>query len=109
MFSATVFFPSRAPHFGVCYHFWSMGLISQFLDDFTDGGTPWTSDQLVGRPLPIHRTTEKHTQTPNNHALIGFEPTILASEQAKTVHALDCSATVTGSATVRHKRFFLRL
>jgi hypothetical protein len=26
----------------------------------------------------------------------GFEPTILASERAKTVHALDRSATVTG-------------
>jgi hypothetical protein len=28
---------------------------------------------------------------------VGFEPAILASERAKTVHALDCSATVTGS------------
>jgi hypothetical protein len=27
---------------------------------------------------------------------IGFEHTIPASERAKTVHALDCSATVTG-------------
>jgi hypothetical protein len=28
---------------------------------------------------------------------VGFEPTITASERAKTVHALDSSATVTGS------------
>jgi hypothetical protein len=28
---------------------------------------------------------------------MGFELTILASEQAKTVHALDRSATVTGA------------
>jgi hypothetical protein len=28
---------------------------------------------------------------------VGFEPTIPASEQAKTVHDLDRSATVTGS------------
>jgi hypothetical protein len=28
---------------------------------------------------------------------VGFELTIPDSEQAKTVHALDCSATVTGS------------
>jgi hypothetical protein len=28
---------------------------------------------------------------------VGFEPTISASERAKTVHALDRSATVTGS------------
>jgi hypothetical protein len=27
---------------------------------------------------------------------VGFEPTIPASERAKTVHALDCSATVAG-------------
>jgi hypothetical protein len=27
---------------------------------------------------------------------VGFEPTIPASKQAKTVHALDRSATVTG-------------
>jgi hypothetical protein len=28
---------------------------------------------------------------------MGFEPTIPASERAKSVHALDCSATVTGN------------
>jgi hypothetical protein len=28
---------------------------------------------------------------------VGFEPTIPASERAKTVHALDRSATVTGT------------
>jgi hypothetical protein len=27
---------------------------------------------------------------------VGFEHTVPASERAKTVHALDCSATVTG-------------
>jgi hypothetical protein len=30
---------------------------------------------------------------------MGFEPTITASERAKTVHVLDYSATVTGSVT----------
>jgi hypothetical protein len=30
---------------------------------------------------------------------MGFEPTIPASERAKTVHALDHSATVTGLQT----------
>jgi hypothetical protein len=29
----------------------------QFRDRFTDGRTPWMSDQLVARPLPKHRTT----------------------------------------------------
>jgi hypothetical protein len=31
---------------------------------------------------------------------VGFETTIQASEQAKTVHALDRSATVTGMLTL---------
>jgi hypothetical protein len=46
--------------------FWSIGLISQFLDHFTDGGTPWTGDQLVVRPLPYtqdNTNTEKRTHT----------------------------------------------
>jgi hypothetical protein len=30
---------------------------------YTDGRTPWTSDQTVTRPLPTHRTT----QTQNKH------------------------------------------
>jgi hypothetical protein len=30
--------------------------------------------------------------------LVGLEPTIAASERAKTVHALDRSATVTGES-----------
>jgi hypothetical protein len=33
--------------------------------------------------------------------LVGFEPTIATSERAKTVHALDRSATVTGPFIVR--------
>jgi hypothetical protein len=31
---------------------------------------------------------------------LGFEPTIPASERAKTVHALDRSATVTGNTKI---------
>jgi hypothetical protein len=27
-------------------------------DHFTDGRTPWTSDQLVAMSLPKHRTTQ---------------------------------------------------
>jgi hypothetical protein len=73
-------------------------LLFSFMIIFTDGRTPWASDQLVARPLPKHRTT----QTQNKHihqtsmSYVGFEPTIPASERAKTVHALDRSPTVTG-------------
>jgi hypothetical protein len=56
------------------------------------------SDQVVARPIPEHWTT----QTQNKHIhqtsmpCVGFEPTIPASKRAKTVHALDRWATVTG-------------
>jgi hypothetical protein len=85
---------------------WALAFNFQFHDYFTDGRTPWTSDQLVARPLPKHMTT----QTQNKHiyiyiyqtstSCVGFEPKIQASERAKTVHALDRSATVTGNHKV---------
>jgi hypothetical protein len=91
----------------------------QFPDLFAIGGTPWTSDQLVARSLPKHRTAQtqnKHIYTPNIHAQSGIRTQDhsvrsiedssslrplgyrdrLASERAKTVHALDRGATVTG-------------
>jgi hypothetical protein len=77
---------------------WSIGLIFQFHDHFTDCRTPWTGDQLVARPLPKHRITQtqnKCIHTPNIHAYVVFERTIPASERVETVHALDRSDTVT--------------
>jgi hypothetical protein len=50
------------------------GLCFQFHNHFTDGKVPWTSDQLVARPLP-NRTTQtqnKHINAPNIHALCGI-------------------------------------
>jgi hypothetical protein len=66
---------------------------------FTDGRTPWTSDQLVTRLLPKQRTTQtqnKRIHTPHIYALSGIrthDP--CASERAKTVPALDRAVTVT--------------
>jgi hypothetical protein len=37
---------------------WALASAFQFHDHFTDGRTPWTSDQLVARPLPKHKTTQ---------------------------------------------------
>jgi hypothetical protein len=56
---------------------WALTLASdfQFHDHFTDGRTPWTSDQFIARPLPKHRTTQKqnkHIHVPNIHALCGI-------------------------------------
>jgi hypothetical protein len=67
----------------------------QFLNLYTVGGTPWTGDNPVARPLPAHRTRQtqnKHTQT--SMPLVGFEPMIPVLERVKTVHALDLVATV---------------
>jgi hypothetical protein len=36
---------------------WALASDFQFYDHFTDGRTPWMSDQLAARPLPKHRTT----------------------------------------------------
>jgi hypothetical protein len=71
----------------------------QFHDHFTDNRTPWASDQLVVRPLPKYRTTQTQNKHIHQTSLpsVGFEPTIPASERARTVHALDRSATVTGN------------
>jgi hypothetical protein len=68
----------------------------QFLNPYTVGRTPWTGDYPVARPLPTHRTTQ--TQNKRTHAMprVGFEPTIPAFEQAKTIHALDRAATAIG-------------
>jgi hypothetical protein len=79
---------------------WALASAFQFHDHFTDGRTPWTSDQLVARPLPKHRTTQTQNKHIHTHQTlmpcVEFEPTILAFQRAKTVHALDHSATVTG-------------
>jgi hypothetical protein len=74
---------------------WALASAFQFHDHFTDGRTPWTSDQLVARPVPKHRTNTYTHQT--SMPYMGFEPTVPASERTKTLHALDRSATVTGN------------
>jgi hypothetical protein len=66
-------------------------LFISFLILYTVGRIPWTGDQLVARPLP---TQNKRTQT--SMPRVGFEPTIPVFKRAKTVHALDCAATVIG-------------
>jgi hypothetical protein len=72
----------------------------RFPDLFTGGRTPWTSDQLVARPLPQHTTTKTQKNTYTHHLTsmpkAGFQPAITASERSKTVHASDRSATATG-------------
>jgi hypothetical protein len=71
-------------------------MISQFHDQFTDGKTSRTGDQLVIRAT---QTQNKHTHQ-ISMPCVGFEPMIPASERAKTVHALDRVTTVIGTDSV---------
>jgi hypothetical protein len=66
--SFMVFLMAREP-------LWALAAF-QSPDLFTIGRTPWTSDQLVARPLPKHRTAKtqnKHIYTPNIRALSGIQ------------------------------------
>jgi hypothetical protein len=72
----------------LCSTLGSWPLIFSLIINFTDCRTPWTSDQLVARPPPKHRTTRtqnKHIHTPNIHALSGIrahDPGFRASENS---------------------------
>jgi hypothetical protein len=87
------------PPFGSLLHFLEHRADLSVSWSFTDGRTPWTCDQLVARPLPKHRTTQTqkniHTHQ-TSMPWVGFETTIPAPKRAKTVHASDRLATVTG-------------
>jgi hypothetical protein len=51
------------------------GCFFQSPDLFTIDRAPWTSDQLIARSLPKHRTAQthnKHIYTPNINALSGI-------------------------------------
>jgi hypothetical protein len=69
--------------------------VFHFLNPYTVGRTPWTGDQPVARALPTHRTTQtRNKRTQTSIPRVGFEPTIPVFERAKTVRALERSATV---------------
>jgi hypothetical protein len=75
--------------------FWTLAAFFSFLIFYTDSRIPSARDQPFARPLPVCRTAQtqnKHTQT--SAPQVGFEPTILVFQPAKTVHALDGAATV---------------
>jgi hypothetical protein len=75
---------------------WALSSSFSFMIIFTDGRTPWTSDQLVARPLPKHRraqTQNKHIHTPNIHALSGIrthDASVRASEDNSCLRLLGC-------------------
>jgi hypothetical protein len=73
---------------------WALASAFSFMIIFTDGRTPWTSHQLVARPLPKHRTTQtqnKHLHTPNIHALCSIrthDPSFQRSEDSSCLRPL---------------------
>jgi hypothetical protein len=81
----------------------STGLISQFLDhSHTIGllGRVISSSQGLYLNTGQHKRRKTHTHQ-TTMPWVGFEPAIPAFERVKTVHALDRSATVTGSYECR--------
>jgi hypothetical protein len=87
MFIARYLNAGHNPSISCCTALGDLGRFFQFLNLNTVGRTPRTRDQPVARPLHTHRTTQTR---------VGFEPTILVLERAKTVDALDCAAAVIG-------------
>jgi hypothetical protein len=69
-------------------------LFFSFTIIFTDGRTPWTSDQFVTRPLPKQRTTQtqnKHIHISNIQDLSGIrthDPSVRASEDSSCLRPL---------------------
>jgi hypothetical protein len=83
------------PTFGPWPTFMKPSVSLRFSRSWTIGMTPWAGDQLVARLLLVYK---HQTSMP----WVEFEPTIPGSERAKTVHALDRSATVTGQNKHTH-------
>jgi hypothetical protein len=78
---------------------WALASCS-FRNIFYAGGrTPWMNDQPIARPLPTHRTTQTQNKRTHRYPCLEWDsnPPIPAFEVAKTVHALDHAATVTGN------------
>jgi hypothetical protein len=88
----TLWFELFSP-FLVAPAFGAEGWISSVSWSETVGRTPWTGDQLVARPLPVHkhRKTHTHTQTLNIHApsaIWTFGPGFWASEDSARLRPL---------------------
>jgi hypothetical protein len=63
---------------------------------YTVSRTPLMGDQPIARPPPIHRTNKQNKCIQTSMPQAGLEPTTPVLTWAKTVHALDCPATVIG-------------
>jgi hypothetical protein len=70
-----LFFPlALQPQFGPWPTSMKLSVSFRFTRSKTFSRIPWAGDQLVAKPLPVHkhRKTHIHTQTLNIHALSGI-------------------------------------
>jgi hypothetical protein len=68
-----------------------LGRFSSFLI-YRVGGTPWTGDQPVARPLPTHRTTQTQNKRTDIHASGGIrthDPSVRAGEDSTCLRPRD--------------------
>jgi hypothetical protein len=91
--------PRNSPfHFGLLDLRYSVGLLERVISS--------------SQSLYLYTNTEKRTHAHKHQTSmpwVGFEPTIPASKRAKTVHALDLSATVTGSSVSQDNKMHHRV
>jgi hypothetical protein len=72
-------------------HFFSFVIL------YTVSRTPWMGDQPVARPLSMYRSSQtQNKRTQISMPQVGFEPMNPMFMQAKTVQALDRTASVIG-------------
>jgi hypothetical protein len=74
---------------------------------YTDGRTPWTSDQPVARPLPTHRTTQTQNKRSHDiHALNGIrnhDPSVGEIENSSCVRPRGHCDLIKGVYVYIHK------
>jgi hypothetical protein len=87
----TSFFPSFLPSLPPCLHgfffpltlqpqFWpcptsmKLSVSLQSTRSYTVGRTPWTGDQHVARPMPVHKHKNAHTYTNTKHSCPEWDP-----------------------------------
>jgi hypothetical protein len=109
----TFFFP-LCSHFGACSHFWSIGLISQFLDHSqTVGllGRVISSSQglYLNREQHKHRKTHTHIKHPCREGIRTHDPGLRASEDSSCFRPLCCRDWLSlGWLTLIHNSFHIQ-
>jgi hypothetical protein len=52
---------------------WPLSLFKFRNRFYTDGRTPWTSDQPIARPLPTHRTPQTQNKRTHRQPFLGWD------------------------------------